>query len=151
MEYFNQANEDYFVAMEYYMLILNRTYLIRITEKSLSGIVVNKLVSAGNPDKSNNPWIVKGDLTNPLSYIKEEYINNINLDDKTLLKANNTNFIIKRSDIETVWYDASKKWGMGPYPHDGKVYVKTYRGKTREFIILGNQSGQTIANLISLR
>lgn len=33
---------------------------------------------------------------------------------------------------------------MGSYPHDGKVHVKTQAGKKREFIILGNQSGEAI-------
>jgi hypothetical protein len=33
---------------------------------------------------------------------------------------------------------------MGEYPHDGKVYVTTKDGKRREFIILGNQSGESI-------
>lgn len=37
---------------------------------------------------------------------------------------------------------------MGYYPHDGKVYVKTYDGKKKEFIILGSQSGEEIKNWI---
>ena len=41
-----------------------------------------------------------------------------------------------------------KKWGMGYYPHDGKVYVKTKNGKKKEFIILGSQSGKEIENWI---
>jgi len=37
---------------------------------------------------------------------------------------------------------------MGPYPHDGRVTIETYDNNKREFIILGNQSGKSIANLI---
>ena len=36
---------------------------------------------------------------------------------------------------------------MGPYPHDGKVSVKSNNKKT-EFIILGMQSGEKICNWI---
>ncbi len=37
---------------------------------------------------------------------------------------------------------------MGYYPHDGRVTIETFENKKREFIILGNQSGQDIANWI---
>jgi hypothetical protein len=40
---------------------------------------------------------------------------------------------------------------MGYYPHDGKVYIETHDGKKKEFIMLGNQSGQKIANLILIK
>ncbi|HJY06951.1 MAG TPA: hypothetical protein VJ323_11600 [Bryobacteraceae bacterium] len=48
------------------------------------------------------------------------------------------------SEITSVAYNPRKKWGMGYYPHDGRVIVQTLK-RQREFIILGNQSGQQIA------
>jgi len=51
-------------------------------------------------------------------------------------------------DITRCEYDKTKKWGMGYYPHDGKVYVETRNSNEREFIILGNQSGQSIRDWI---
>ena len=91
---------------------------------------------------------IHGDLENPLSYIKESYfksIENVGLNDDGILSADEANFRINYSDIADVWYDPTKKWGMGYYPHDGKVYVKTRTQGTKEFIILGNQSGSNIA------
>ncbi len=35
---------------------------------------------------------------------------------------------------------------MGPYPHYGRV---TFENKKREFTIIGSQSGEKIANIIS--
>ncbi len=37
---------------------------------------------------------------------------------------------------------------MGYYPHDGKVYIETFDGMKKELIVLGNQSGRKIADLI---
>ena len=94
---------------------------------------------------------VKGDLTNPYSYLKNKYlfeIESYNLLYESILLANKINFRINRNDIKNVYYDARKKWGMGYYPHDGKVYVETKDNKKREFIILGEQSGQNIADWI---
>ncbi|WP_375435698.1 hypothetical protein [uncultured Hymenobacter sp.] len=153
---FDLGEENHFVAMEYYNLILNRTYLILLTKQYLIGIKANGMISIeGGGDiftkQITRTSAVRGDLNNPYSYLKENYIRNIendNLLDKTVLLVNKSNFMIDRSDIKTVYYNPRKKWGMGYYPHDGKVYVKTNDNKEREFIILGNQSGKKIASLI---
>jgi hypothetical protein len=47
-----------------------------------------------------------------------------------------------------VHYDSSKKWGMGSYPHDGKVHVTTKTGQKKEFIMIGEQDGAAIAQAI---
>jgi hypothetical protein len=55
------------------------------------------------------------------------------------------------SDIKSAIYNPSKKFGMGYYPHDGRVIIETFDNKKREFIILGNQSGESIANFITIK
>ncbi len=144
-----------FIAMQYYRLILNRTYLVILTNNSLVGIVANGLVSAESPDMSANflvrKLIIRGDLNNPFSYVKNEYLEKVNwfdLEDDEVLAQNRANFRIRYQDIRSVRYDPKRKWGMGNYPHDGKVYVETATGETMEFIILGNQSGELIKNRI---
>ncbi len=77
-----------------------------------------------------------------------ERIKDVDLLSNSFLKINTANFVVNRSDIIRVEHDKSKKWGMGYYPHDGKVYVTTHDNSTREFIILGSQSGQEISNRI---
>ena len=139
---------NHFVAMEYHMLILNRTYLILLTSDSLIGIKVNGIVSIESGGdritrKITNSLSIQGDLSDPHSYIKAKFIQQI------IDKANKSNFIIKKESIIKVYHDEKSKWGMGYYPHDGKVYITTKEGKKREFIILGNQSGKKIVQLIS--
>lgn len=151
-----QLNErNHFIAMQYYGLILNRTFLILIMPEALIGIKVNGLISVQSGDALANllvkNMVVTGNLHDKHSYIKSKFIDRIpdcDLLDGSILKQNSSNFIIPKADIRNVYHDPKKKWGMGYYPHDGKVYVETNAGKKREFIILGNQSGQHIASLI---
>jgi hypothetical protein len=148
---------NHFVAMEYHTLILNRTYLAIITKDFLLGLKVNDIVSV---EGGHNPLThaittslaVRGDLNNPFSYVKNKYLQpllseDINLD--FIVQKDKANFKIYKRDITDVTYDSRKKWGMGNYPHDGKVYVKTADNKKKEFIILGNQPGAAIAEWIS--
>lgn len=152
---------NHFVAMEYYGLILNRTFLVIITDKHLVGLKVSGYISSNvvfDPTSlldiavtALENLVDASDLDNPYSYIKKRYIRkveNLDLNGNEILDVNRSNFRIDRSDISCVNYDPSKKWGMAEYPHDGKVNIKTTNGSTREFIILGQQSGEDIAKMI---
>lgn len=153
------TDNNHFVAMEYYYLILNRTFLVIKTKGYLIGIQGNGLVSVeGGKDiltrQITTSMAIKGDLTNPYSYLKNKYLEKIadlNLIDGSIIEANKTNFLIETSDIKSSVYNPSKKFGMGPYPHDGRVTIETYNNIKREFIILGNQSGENIANFITIK
>jgi len=156
---FEFRDNNHFVAMQYYGLILNRTFLILITHDDLIGIKVNGLISVEGGHNEfaraiSGKMAVKGDLHNPYSYIKSEFIEKIQdceLSDSSILEQDKSNFKIKRADIKNAYHNPSKKWGMGYYPHDGRVYIEKNSGQKKEFIILGNQSGQRIANLILMR
>ncbi|TDW97190.1 hypothetical protein [Dinghuibacter silviterrae] len=147
---------NHFVAMEYYALILNRTFLVLLTKDYLVGIKVHGLISApGGSDELTKAitalLAVHGNLTDPSSYIKTKYldaIKEVDLLDGSIIAKNRSNFLIPRGDVTNAWYNPRPKWGMGPYPHDGRVYIETAGRKKREFIILGNQSGKRIAERI---
>jgi hypothetical protein len=132
-----------FVAMEYYALILNRTFLVTVTDDELTAVVCRGLTSSSGNDPLarllSTPIAVRGDLNDSRSYV----------DEHRLRRSNGANFSLKLTDVRNVRYDKRKKWGMGEYPHDGKVYVDNGDGE-REFIILGNQSGEAIAARLGL-
>ncbi|AFM05447.1 hypothetical protein Fleli_3107 [Bernardetia litoralis DSM 6794] len=150
-------NENHFVAMEYYNLIMNRTFLVLILEDYLIGMKVNGLVSVENNNDAITSAItrsmsIQGDLENPYSYMKNSYlrkIENLDIYGAEILKIERANFKINRNEIESATYDERQKWGMGYYPHDGKVYIKMKNGKKKEFIIVGSQSGKEIENWIN--
>ena len=127
-----------FVAMQYYGLILNRTYLVSVDADNIHGQVCRGLTSiesgTGLARSLTKSLAVQGDLSDPLSYIS----------DRQLSRESKANFMFNLSEITSVAYNPRKKWGMGYYPHDGRVIVQTLK-RQREFIILGNQSGQQIA------
>jgi len=128
-----------FVAMEYYALILNRTYLVRVGDDEIVGSVCRGLTSVeGGGDRLSRALAAKlavhGNLADPESYV----------DDATLAKSHRANFAIPFSAVQSVTHDPRKKWGMGYYPHDGRIHIATSEG-SREFIILGTQSGREIA------
>jgi hypothetical protein len=156
---FTLTEDNHFIAMEYYALILNRTFLVLLTKEYLIGIQGNGMigVEAGENELTRaitRTLAVRGDLTNPYSYLKSKYLDAIthaNLLDGSIVAINKTNFLIPRSDIRNTSYNPGKKWGMGYYPHDGRVYIETTRHKKREFIILGNQSGKLIADHILMK
>ena len=132
-----------FVAMEYYALILNRTYLVRVGDGQIAGSVCRGLTAVeGGGDRLTREitarLAVQGELNDPASYV----------DAATLSKSHRANFAITLSDVQSVAYDPRKKWGMGYYPHDGRVTVATTRVR-REFIILGGQSGREIARRLN--
>lgn len=152
---FKFTDENHFVAMEYYRLILNRTFMIVLTREKIIGIKVNGLVGVktGNPTYDILHLHIDGDLQNPHAYINPKYIkrmSDIDLLSGDLTKVDRANFVINRSDVTAVEYDKSKKWGMGYYPHDGKVYVTQRDRSKREFIILGSQSGAAVRDRLKV-
>jgi len=150
---FDFKEDNHFIAMEYYNLILNRTFIVLLTKEYLIGLQGNGMVSVeGGEDiftkQITRSLAIKGDLMNPYSYLKEKYIREIeneNLLGDSFLKLNKNNFKISKKDIKKVFYEPKKKWGMGNYPHDGRIYIETISGKKKELIILGDQSGEKIA------
>lgn len=152
---FQLSDGNHFVAMEYYAAIMNRTFLVLVGEDSIVGIIVRGVTASNDRGDPLTRLIAgkmspDGDLANPMTYVDEKYrkkYNDVDLISGDLSKVNKANFRVALSEITGVSYDPSKKWGMGPYPHDGKVYIRVGRSE-RELIILGDQSGEKISESI---
>ncbi len=128
--------------MEYYALILNRTYLVLVDGTCINGIVCRGLTSIesgiGITRALTERLAVHGDLSDPSSYVVGH----------ELVSHNSANFTIPLSEVTSIAYNPGKKWGMGYYPHDGRVFIQT-RLRQRELIVLGDQSGRGIADLLT--
>src|ERR1035437_6998466 len=110
---FPLAHNNHFIAMEYYWLILNRTFIVLLTKDYLIGIVGNGAIAVegGNDILTGINYaepivkhlVVRGDLMNPYSYLKAKYINRIqdvDLLGNDFLNNNKANFRISRKEIK---------------------------------------------------
>lgn len=167
LEEIKLTDNNHFIAMEYYGLILNRSYLVIFVENHMLGLICNGVVSSdvdanpGTYDRGTrklikaavSPFVIAGDLDSPSSYINENNVrkyDGVDLLSENILDVHKRNFRYSWSDISSIRHDEKKKWGMGDYPHDGKIYI-TIEGRTRELIPLGRQSGKTIVANIERR
>jgi hypothetical protein len=116
-----------FVAMEYYRLILNRTYLVFISPEGMYG------------------WKAEGIVTNSNRDYFQPYQEM--LEDPVLLRDRNAirklsqlpgGFFLPVSEVSSVKVIDGQKWGMGGIPHSGRILVSLSSGKSREFILLGS-------------
>jgi hypothetical protein len=146
---------NHFVAIEYYALILNRTFMVLLTPTHLVGVKVNGPISAEGGKDALTRAVTRAmavqDVNNPYAYGREKYlkaVDDLDLFGEEILQKSGGNFRLAYTDIASVQHDPRKKWGMGPYPHDGKIYVTTKAGQKKELIPVGKQEGAAIAQAI---
>ncbi len=116
-----------FVAMEYYGLILNRTYVVFIAPDGLHGWKAEGAVDCSNPMffACFERMLKDHDLmTNPEAVRK--------------LGRLKGGFFIPREQIASVEASYKSKWGMGSIPHSGRIRVRLASGRSREFVLLGS-------------
>lgn len=126
-----------FVAMEYYAVILNRTFVVFVTPGGLYGWKATGPVPAGVPDYFRPCAEMLRDprVMHDLPAIEK-------------LASLKGGFFIPRSDIRSAEFNPKKKSGMGGIPHSGTILVSLTSGKSREFILLGQVDGEQIRRLI---
>jgi hypothetical protein len=122
-----------FLVMEYYWLILNRSFVVFTYPQGLYGWKFAGPVSTRTPlffvpfeEFANDPELVPGS------------------EDFEMMMKESSSFFIARNEITTVDYVPTPKWGMGNVPHSGKLYVRMKSGNSRELVLLGSQNGEAV-------
>jgi hypothetical protein len=128
-----------FVAMQYYALILNRTFVVFISAEGVYGWKVAGPVAAG-PGSSR--------YFGPYQQMLEDPSKMPSQDDVRKLANLRGGFFIPRSSIVEVVFNSKRKWGMGGIPHLGRLEVKHISGRKIEFILLGKVDGEAIRNAV---
>jgi hypothetical protein len=129
-----------FVALSYHTLILNRAYVVLVSEEVVAGAVARRIVmspGAAPADEWNNPWF----------YPKERLVrryNGIDVRSDAFLAVDRGGFRIDRRELADVTVDLSPKWGMGYVPYSGRINLRTRDGRSRELILLGRQDAGLI-------
>lgn len=147
METVSRSDSLRFFAMEYYLLMWNRTFEVTATSSALSGAFVRGVVSASSPS------VIAARRSGDAADLG---------DDKRLARARShpagspdylalhrCNFSTPRSSIASVRFDPRRKWGMGPVPQSGRLHVEVRGGKRRELILLGDQDGPALARQLN--
>jgi hypothetical protein len=128
-----------FVAMEYFWLILNRTFVVFIAPEGLYGWRTCGPVTNRNLNFFQ-PW---QDLIDDPEFMRD-------LASMQKLSRLRGGFFIDRSAIASVEINERPKWGMGGIPESGRILLHLTSGKTREFILLGSIYPGTIRDNIVL-
>jgi hypothetical protein len=135
-----------FVAMQYYFGILNRTYLVFVTESLLCGAKVKGAISA--PRAPDTRW------KDPLFYVSPDMASkyaDMDVASEEFLTGCRANFRIAKSEIRDVEFSQTPKWGMATVPHSGRIFLRMKSGKSIELILLGNQDGTRIRERLQAR
>ena len=115
-----------FVTMEYYWLIMNRTYVVFIAPEGLYGWMAHGPVVAPNPA-----------YFEPYEQMLHDERKTRNRKSIQKLSQLAGGFFLDRMEIESVTDSNRRKWGMGGLPHSGSIRVRMVSGKSREFVLLG--------------
>lgn len=147
---YSQEKTLEFIAMQYYAGILNRSYVVQVSDSIILAGRVRGAISAGvsgrySKELLNNPYFYSD--SSLLSIYKR-------LDDQVdaeLVHLDNANFIIRREEIKEITYTSKRKWGMGDVVHSGKLFLYLKNGKKIEFILLGKPDIENIVNKLNAR
>jgi hypothetical protein len=129
----------WFAAMEYYALILNRTYKVFVTDQMLVGATVRGLVIS--------PLFPASSMLSQEFWVRTQAAKRyegIDLTSAQPLQMHSANFQIHWDEIAQTEYRAGRKWGMGNVPHSGRLSLRLRDGQQRELILLGRQNGSSL-------
>ena len=146
---FSQEIKFEFIAMQYYAGILNRSYIVQVSDSLILGGRVRGAIAAGISLRHS-----QAELEDPYFYANQDLLSiyhQDNLIHSEFLTKDNANFLIRRDDIQSVEYTEKKKWGMGDVIHSGRVFIKLKGGKKIELILLGRPDVESIIDKLGVK
>jgi hypothetical protein len=138
------ASEPYFMAMQYYALMLNRTYKVFVTDKMLCGAKVLGLVASPPAPRTDQL-----DSDGWGATIAATLYERLDVTSPKFLRMNFANFQISWQDVESIKFSASPKWGMGNVPYSGRIFLRLKSGRSKELILVGQQNGPAICKWLN--
>jgi hypothetical protein len=128
-----------FVALEYCYGMLNRTYVVFVTNVVICAAKVRCILPA--PLTAGRRWHDPYFDARPAQM--KRYVD-VDLESQDFLARGWANFQIPKQDLESVTFSADAKWGMGTVPYSGRIFLRTKNGRKRELVLLGTQNGREI-------
>lgn len=148
----NPELPPHFIAMEYKGLS-NCIYKVYVTDSLIFGAKVNGYITV-QPNYGMGRSIPRDRMHDPEAYVDRtmDIYDHLLSDQSAFLAEDKDNFIIQRATIKRVYHNPSKKWGMGYYPHHGRIEIeapKTWENRKgdRELILVGDQDPDRVLSL----
>jgi hypothetical protein len=155
---------DIFYAMEYINFIGNRMLKVWVTPTYIFAAKVKGFTSeyTGNSFYDQKLVIDPRLRLEPKAYVNPKEENKYSrfffekISPKQFMKLNKENFVIDKSEIKKIHHTENKKWGMGYYPHTGRVFIEAEKNdfnkkSNREFIIIADQNIEQIMSVLVKR
>jgi hypothetical protein len=130
-----------FLAMEYFGLMLNRTYAISATKTMICGAKMFGTVGSPRSGLGIYRW---RDPRNFIDRKTQDKYRGVSPESREFLAVNKDNFQIRSADVVGIAFSPKKKLSMGGIPHSGTITLALRDHKPREFILLGDQDGAEI-------
>ena len=128
-----------FLAMQYYALILNRTFVVFTSPEGIYGWkVMGPVAAVAGVSRCFEPF--QKMLDDPAQMPSQEEVQKLSND--------RGGFFIARSSITGVEFNPKRKRGMGGIPDSGRLEVKHISGKNPEFILLGKVDGEALRHAV---
>ena len=143
----------HFIAMEYKGMS-NCIYKVYVTDSLIYGAKVNGYITV-EPNFGMGRSIPKDRMHDPEAYVDrtmDKYDDALPYH-AAFLRNDMDNFIIRRSDIRKISHNPKKKWGMGYYPHAGRIEIETIRTPEnrrgdRALILIGDQDPEKVLGML---
>lgn len=134
-----------FLAMEYYAVMFNRSFLVIVTKNAICGAKMFGVVGSPRTAIGAYKW------RDPRNFINRktlEKYRSIDPESPAFLNIDKVNFQTPCNNVKGIGFTSRKKSSMGGVPHSGSLFVQLADGRKREFILLGDQDGEEIERLI---
>jgi hypothetical protein len=133
----------YFQGMEYFALILNRTFTVMITDRMLCGAYV--LGPIPSPPIPGSEW------RDPDFYVgaRVRRYAGLNVESPEFGRRHWFNFQYPLGELSHAVFDDRPKWGMGNVPYSGRIHIHGAAGWHREFILVGQQPGMRVTQQLN--
>ena len=134
--------------MEYYLLILNRSFDITITTETLSGALVRGVMASHGPAFAAGVGAARETGRAEVLFHRDAVASAREHEPGSpgYLALHRANFSVPRSVVLGLRFDPRKKWGMGLVPHSGRIHLSMRDGTNREFILLAEHDGSRLVN-----
>jgi len=128
-----------FIAMQYYWLIVNRTFEVFVTRSMICGARVRGVIASpeGTEPQQHDPQQYVS------ARLRRRY-DSVNPESSEFLALDRANFQIPRSRISSIEF-FPRKWGMGGVPYSGRLVLSDPSNSKCELILLGTQDAGLIA------